>query len=199
MRQHRKGLAEQLKDPGDKSPGEGRGAVEKMMTLHSEPAMSLPKKQFYRLGGANRTAMSRKKMSLNHEREGAMSQSDPLYKPRFAARHEHAKSATSTSWPQIEVMKVEGDVVGIPGNTSLQRYSSMVEDGKRKQIIIAIHENKSASKPSLQSRGSVDSETALIRSGMNIVSKQLAEIRESLAESRRAHNTFNDVSKFSYE
>eukprot|EP00960_Hanusia_phi_P025731 745842-Hanusia_phi.AAC.1 len=151
MQQPRTQLTEPARRPRDRPVGESKNAVEKMMTLYSEPTMSLPKKQYIRLGGSSRSWASRKKTFLNYDREEMPWRSGPLYMPKHAARPLHSKSATSTSWPQIEVcslratrcscltdfqvMKVEGDVVGIPGNTNLQRYSSVLENGKKKQIV----------------------------------------------------------------
>jgi len=166
----------------------------KVVILESEPVLVLEKKTIPRFGRTKKTSLhTLRSAEAKIAAEAIMQSRDPGHKPRYAKQDttKHGRGHR----PMIEVMEVDGaSLLGVPGTSHVQQFSTYMHNGRQKQIVIAMHEERPRR---MQGKAvATEADSAVMRSGVAELSKQLVTLRESLRESRQAHNAFNELSKY---
>jgi hypothetical protein len=172
----------------------------RQITLNSAPVIVLEKAIYTNLGRTKALSLGGLKMAESKlAADAIMSSLDNDERPRYARVEKSTQSLNpgKKTFPHIEVLELEGHtLLGVPGSSRVKQYASFSDRGKRKQLVIAVHDGKpvffsnflrkkllpALEKESVHQRKSggeshrglsKEAEAAVMRSGVNGLAKQV--------------------------
>lgn len=169
----------------------------RQITLSSAPVIILQKAIYTNLGRTKTLSLGGMKMAEGKlAADGMMASLESNDHARYARVDKGMGSLHpgKKRFPHIEVLELEGHtLLGVPGGSRVKQYSSFNDRGKKKQLLIAIHQGKPLRKSGGgggETRGlSQEAEAAVMRSGVNGLSKQVSRVLLFVKAHGRADGT----------